>query len=456
MSSIFTQVSSAIGFFDISVVAILISFLIVAIMYAFGAVIDNNEIKERAVSEFANSVYSIVLLVAIFAFLLFFANVYISAISTTSYNNYVAYSCNSLEGSQLPIIQNKQSQASLIYQLCNLYLNLGQLKGRAYQIDYPISTAAITLANMSNQTFSNTVDIYSIQSYIYYLSGLKAIFGICTPTAGCFAYIFQPKGSFQTPSAFGVRISYAPYLGLRIAYSSISPIADGISFAMNFMLGLLLIITIFIYAWPYLLAFGIILRTLSITRMVGGLLIAAIPIILLVLPTLFAIEYIAFNNAQSNNIYTNILGTDAANVLGYNIPQEKPNGQLYYYQLNLFDEPNIAYLANALNCSTGSNLLSMTSEDFGYLLIPFSSLFSSISSIINQQTKGVPTFYLPNYCSPKYAPYLVFYMARAYGIIASEAFILILFNLIIIVSGTSALSGLFGGDVGIAGLSKLL
>ena len=58
----------------------------------------------------------------------------------------------------------------------------------------------------------------------------------------------------------------------------------------------LLIILVLLFAWPYLLAAGIILRSTFLTRRLGGLLIAIVVASLLVFPLMFLLEYSALSN----------------------------------------------------------------------------------------------------------------------------------------------------------------
>jgi hypothetical protein len=63
-----------------------------------------------------------------------------------------------------------------------------------------------------------------------------------------------------------------------------------------YLIELLLIIG-FIYAWPYLLAAGIILKASMFTRKVGGMLIGIVIAGLIIFPIIFLMEYASLNNA---------------------------------------------------------------------------------------------------------------------------------------------------------------
>ena len=66
-------------------------------------------------------------------------------------------------------------------------------------------------------------------------------------------------------------------------------------------------IIFFMYAWPYVLAAGIILRASFLTRRVGGLVIAITIAFFLIYPMLFLIEYAALSNTHSSPIGTNAI-----------------------------------------------------------------------------------------------------------------------------------------------------
>jgi hypothetical protein len=101
-------------------------------------------------------------------------------------------------------------------------------------------------------------------------------------------------------------------------------------------------------------------------------------------------------------------------------------------------------------------LFAAETADIYSLLLPGIGLWNSLKGIYNLGTLSVPSMDLPVNCKPQAALNTFFALLNAYGLIGIDAYLLPLINLVIFITSVIGLSGLFGGDTELAGLSKLV
>ena len=94
--------------------------------------------------------------------------------------------------------------------------------------------------------------------------------------------------------------------------------------------------------------------------------------------------------------------------------------------------------------------------DIYSLLLPGIGIWNSLKNIYSVANYGMPAIDLPVNCKPQAALNTFFALLNAYGLIGIDAYLLPLINLVIFITSVIGLSGLFGGDTELAGLSKLV
>jgi len=209
-----------------------------------------------------------------------------------------------------------------------------------------------------------------------------------------------------------------------------------------------------IYIWPYLIFFGLILRSVFFTRKIGGLLIATAIGIIVFMPTVYAIEYLTLANSPS--YYNTAYGYNTATSIELATQNAQGSPVQEPYVLNFFALPNLTEALDTYNCLPPSgNLLAGEFEDIGTLAIPFYTIGAGIISAV-QTGSVVPNFPLPANCAPNDVMPSMYMLFQAYGIMGITAYFLPLINLLITLSAILGLSSLFGGDTELAGLARLV
>ena len=256
----------------------------------------------------------------------------------------------------------------------------------------------------------------------------------------------------------------------------------------------LLIISIMLYVWPWLLFGGIVLRSTFFTRKIGGLLIAIVLGAVVVFPTLFGIEYVALGNglpgAAALTPYNTTYGFNTITNIPTVSTDSSGNVVTGNYLINFYVTPSMQQIAEANNCwpkistlgtlstllnplgpailameasGNGGTLAAAEMADIFYLLNPLTNFVSvvgqvstAISSSVQQGTLSSGTYFLPAYCPPQGAFSTTMQMLNAYGIIGVTSYFLPLLNLIMTLSAIIGMSGLMGGDTTLEGLSRFV
>jgi hypothetical protein len=267
----------------------------------------------------------------------------------------------------------------------------------------------------------------------------------------------------------------------------------------------MLIISIILFAWPYLLFGGIVLRSTFFTRKAGGLLIAITLGAIIVFPTLFGIEYLALGNgipgatalSPYNTTYGfNALSPDSNSIAPIPTAITAPNGAYITgnYLLNFYVQPSMQQIAEANKCWPGlgqnfgttasvlssivlgaaspqaaagiaalatygfSNpLASAELADIFWLLNPIGNAASGAGQLLSAgSTSSSGTFFLPSYCPVQGAIATNLEMMNAYGIIGVTSYFLPIINLIMTLSAIIGMSGLMGGNTSLEGLSRFV
>ena len=461
--------------------ALLFDSVIIGIWYIAATLLQNQGAKESAKNEFYQFVGTIVMISIIIFVITTFGVIFYNGLNSTSLmdSSSIYALCNGIAAhSQLGILNPAHSvtshSASLLVQsssssasfpgLCSLVNSPSSL---TEMVDYPLAASGVIIANMTNQTANNMNSFFIYDAFLGFLETVSPTIMFCGNPA-----FLLCLGPLPTPIVFFLTVSFTPYKGISLIYKTLATLGSVLNLAFESFIVQLNFISIFIYAWPYLLFIGIIFRATVFTRKIGGLFIAIAIGVILFYPSVFAIEYLSLGNGIGSALTASSSSTiSIASAYGFNsllsesttyIPSSVYNSisnSYNPYVVNFYDMPQIKYAGKANGCwPPGGNLISAEAEDIAYLFIPFSSIASMInaaaSSVIS--TDPIKSFYLPSYCTPAAAADTLYTLMDEYGVISVSAYFLPIINILIVITGIIGLSGLLGGDTELAGLSRLV
>ncbi len=454
-------------------VAMMLDAIVVVVWYYLGVLLNNSAVKQSALGEFYQFIGTVIMVGIIIGSLYMLSTVFYSSLGATSLMKPSAISqlCNNIMStSQLDVLGKSNSLLSGPASTTAKYIGLCSLvkpngnPSITQRLDYPLAATGVIIANLTNQTAANLNYSFTIGAFLGFLSELTPSIEICTPPC------LYPNPEVQP--LLNVSASFIPYKGYSLLTGSFTAINGLLTWSTEAFIAQILLLSIFMYIWPWLLFGGFVLRSTLFTRRLGGLLIAVAIVGLLVFPTVFAFEYLAMANGIS-------VGTGTGNPNGLNttygfnaitsIPAT-PHGtwpkvgvSTGNYVTNFFVEPNLKAVAFANDCwpNVGgypTSLIKAEGDDILNLLIPFASVFSSIKYLFDMFALGSssPTFPLLNYCKPANALSTFYGMLNAFGPMGITSFFIPLVNLALGITAITGLSPLFGGDTSLARLSKLV
>ncbi|MCL4403677.1 MAG: hypothetical protein M1500_00295 [Candidatus Marsarchaeota archaeon] len=441
--------------------AIALDIGIVGLWYAIGVVLQNNSVKKSAVGELYQAFGTAVIAFIVLFTVLTFSSVFYQSLDATTLMNHTTMSsmCTNLESNSMLSLLNNSKGSVLETQTNNGICDIVSKHSTVtQQADYPLAASGVVIANLTNQSVQNLNSLFVFDAYLGFLEKLAPSMAWCVGTVVQCATPLTPG-----PPFFMFTFSAKPYAGYRLIYSSANQLIVLFSTAIESFVAQLVMIQVFLYAWPWLLFAGLLLRATFFTRRIGGLLIAVAIGAIIIYPTVFSIEYLSLGNGVSSG-YNSTYGFNSIT----NLPLS--GGP---YTLNFFVQPKMSDVLNdnGNGCYiTGSNpITTMEETDAGWLLVPFSSVYSGIAGSFGAFVSSAPSFPLPypsnpggsippngNACKPSEASALVFKVAEAYGISGVTAYFLPIINIIITLSAIIGLSGLMGGDTSLAGLGKFI
>ena len=325
--------ASALGaWVPVFLIAVMASIAITVVYYMIGYVLNNSRIKTNAVSEFGQAVGTVVIVLIILWIFYLVGKAGYSATGIVGPSN-VMNICNYLRGTNVEFVSNNVIEApgsSIAYAtptntLCS-YIISNELKGAGSatdNIDYGIASTYLVLANLTNQTASNINAVFMLDSYTYLLNKLTPQTMVCLPGPICSEH--NPlAGGAQDDLEFFLVLKSSPFAGYTLFRGAgLGPIAVQSTLILYMSLLQMIAIIFFMYAWPYVLAAGIILRASFFTRRIGGLVIAITIAFFLIYPMLFLIEYAALSNTRSSPIGTNAIPALSLNGLEIAPTQEQ-------------------------------------------------------------------------------------------------------------------------------------
>lgn len=475
--------STAANILPLVIAALLLDVAIVAIWYMLGVLIKNDAVKESAKGEYYQFLGTAFIAVLLVFGMVTFGSVAYSVLGSTKLMSSSAMTtmCNNIESNaSLGILGNSQQGGSFlagytttggksVSGICNM-LGGSSLTDK---INYPIIATTIVIANLTNQSVNNLNSAMIFSAYLGFLSKLEPKISLC------FGECLFP--SFSTVDYIRVTATYTPYAGYALIYSNLSALGSLLTLSTESYVAQLLVIWIIIFAWPYLLFGGLVLRSTFFTRKLGGLLIAIALGAIIVFPTIYAIEYLTLGNGiPTLAVPSSVTALPENTIYGFNsitsIPQVTTSGGTSTtgnYAVNFFVPPSLMQIAQSNQCwpsirlplSSGAILTSLLPSaalpvaevaDIEYLLTPGASIVSALTQVFTGSISSSGIFWMPAYCPTTGAISTFQEMNNAYGIIGVTSYFLPIVNLIITMTAIVGMSGLMGGDTKLEGLSKFV
>ncbi len=483
------------------VVALLIDAIIVAVWYMIGYVMNDQKIKANARGEFIQLIGTSIIVAVVVGALAFFASLYMSSFSASGLSPQAMYqTCNTISaGSQLTLFSgnfiagtsyssrstkapsNPLPPYNLLFGtssfpgICNMvYDPSTSFTG---QIDYPLATSAVLIANLTNQTLTNLNALFTIDTYMGFLDSFTPfVEPVCWSNLE--ACLLPGAGTIN----FDLKISFQPYAGYDMIFQSYSPLGDLLSLAFESYVAQFVFIIALLFIWPYMLFVGIVLRATPFTRAIGGLFIAIAIGAVVFMPIIYGLEYVNlcpgvpyYISTPSGPVLSQPSGcqqvapsqsgspppsfTFNSFAYGYNgitqIPENSPTTG-NYYDINFFVMPNMTYIATSTAATGGScwptgGIIGAELIAIGYSLTPA----YAGEALMSSSPASLPS--LPGQsCSQQSAIALLYNLFDAYGVVGVSAYFMPIINILVVISAVIGLSGLLGGDTELAGLAKLV
>lgn len=476
--SFITSYSEFTAWLPVIIVAVTLSIMITGIYYLAGVALQSKDIKSRAVGEFGQAVGTIIIVVMLIAVLWFFGTGELSLENVVSPAS-LSLLCGpaQLGASKVSIlsstgmINDVPSPTNTICSVISLMapaasssssLPSGISPGSidiTPRLDYGLLASYVIIANVTNQAADNLNAFYIFEGWMGYLSKLVSTTGICTPSPTCIVPA-SPSGS-----KLSVTLSVTPlagYLPLTSVNSSVEFEAVLTFYILFFQL---LVILLFLFVWPYLLAAGVILRAMFFTRRAGGLLMGIGISVALIYPLMYVLEYGAFAN-------TNLSPIGATNLPSMQLSERLTDGTLTTYGssgFNFFILPNAKEVIEVYGCMPPHDNLMVgeVAAALPYYFVPglgpaltliyllgntAGGISPSISSILSYSAS-------PNsgvVCTPDQAISTSLALLNLYGIVSVLGITLPMINVLIALAMITNLTRLLGGDTDLLGISKLI
>ncbi|MGC8623365.1 MAG: hypothetical protein ACP5TK_01690 [Candidatus Micrarchaeia archaeon] len=455
-SNFITHYSTFNSWLGILTVAALVGVMIDVGIYFAGALLKDAKLKERGFQELIQTIGSVVIAVIIVTLLTSSGGIisYLMTTAQSTVGNSITTICNNyLTNAKLDFL-NEQNTYSPSNTICPMVENTLNSNGKASttdNLDFALGATYIISANVTNEAVVNLNGLYTFEGMMGFLGSLTSKTVICEGEAGgtCALVPIEPR-------VVNFDLEYKPLAG----YSSIKYVTVPVEvqadlvFYLAFMQDLLIVI--FLYAWPYVLGAGIIMRSILYTRRAGGLMIAAAIAALFILPLVILMEYSALSGGLSS---MSPIGANSLPVLTINETNYHTDNTITYTSndLNFYVFPNTSYVAYYYGCyPINGNLLEEELKDSAALLIPFYGGALALEGIIYG---GFPSgTFIPLFtdCTQTNLINTVFAFMNVYGVMSVVGFIMPLLNLIIFISAMLGLSQLLGGETTLPGLSWLI
>ncbi|VVB77174.1 Uncharacterised protein [uncultured archaeon] len=453
-ASFITESSVLNDWLPIIFIAVTLSVTITAAYYLAGVILNSNRIKSNALNELAQAIGTAIVTVLIVCILAFAGSGTFSLVSLLSPSS-MSTVCGQLASSSITMLNSNAAVSGVPTPTNTICGQISAISGggasATQRLDYGLFATYVVLANVTNQAADNLNSMYIFEGWIGYLSQFTSHSGICTPVDCAIP---------GAPTEIDVEFSFKPLAGYGALSSITAPIEAEAGLTFYLMFVQLLVITLFLLAWPYFLAVGIVLRSTFFTRRIGGLLMAIGLTIVLLYPIMYLIEYSAFTSTSLTPIGGNVIPMMP-------LYEKLASGNTIVYGsngINFFILPNARAVIDQYSCMppvdplTGQpNILLGEGLFAGSYLIPGVGLGTAlINSVVGLVGKLPVTPLDLGGCSPDKAIDATLALTNMYGVVFVTGVVLPLLNVLIALATMTSISKLFGGDADILGLSKLI
>ncbi|MCL5427642.1 MAG: hypothetical protein M1321_00455 [Candidatus Marsarchaeota archaeon] len=477
-----TSVSDFTSWLPITVLAVIASVVIALLYYIVGIVINNKTVISAAFSEFENVLGTVVIVVIIIALLsLFGSGIFQSLLMPKSSAQGL---CSTLQGANLNFISS--SQQSPTNDICTgIIQNSGSAGGNPQadqltdNLDYGLASTYLLMANLTNQTSTNLNAYFMFRGYINFLNTFNASDIMCEPGFTCQTFGF---------GAFSVKYVFNPFAGYELALVATNFLTQQSTLIFYLFIIQLMAILALMYAWPFMLAAGIILRASFLTRRVGGLLIAMAIVGLIVYPSITLIQYNALNSISSGiSPASPIFGvapigpesfntmqligdeppvTSLSSTLAQMVLQAHPTVATFNYDssLNFYVFPRADYIMYHDGCwPLGGHLWLAELQVTSAYSIPgvalangILNIISSASTVLGGQPIQSQLLRLGFTCNSNNLMNTIFNLYNLYGMMSVIGLIIPLIDVLIVIAALFSVSSLLGGDTRLFGLERLV
>lgn len=313
---------------------ILFSFLIVSVHYILGAALQNNRVKSSAIGELGQVLGAAIIAVIVIGVLYFIGTSEFSLVSFISPSS-VSSLCAQVGASKLTFLSGAPTNT-----ICN---SVSLLESGSSDItdrlDYGLFSSYAIIANVTNQASNNLDAMYVFEGWLGFLSKFTSNTAICMPGQTC----WNPA----IPRDFSLDFSYSPLAGYQALTSVTAPLEAEASLTFYLLFMQLVVILVLLYAWPYFLAAGMIMKATFFTRRLGGLLMAIALSGVLIFPLMYVLEYSAFSNMNLGPI-------GATNLPNIPVYEALTNGNVMVYGSNSIGGYVPSYLVPSVGCAAYS------------------------------------------------------------------------------------------------------
>ncbi len=458
-----SNVSVFYNWLPVIIVAVFAAVGLTAIYYGLGALLNNQRVKTNAINEFYQVLGTVVVVIIILAIF----SVYGSAIIADGpLTTALANICGSNQLGSANTMVNFLSSNSLdtattgpTSQICADIVAVGQGSGITSKIDYGLGATYAIIANLTNQEAESLNAVNVFETYASTLNSFLPTESLCWP-ATCADTNLLPSGyivyQYRPWSLYDKIRGMTLYVGAEAL----------LSFYISIMQ--LIVIIMLLFAWPYILAAGIILRASFFTRKAGGLLIAIVIVAIILYPLLNLFEYASLSNTLSSPIGASkipaftLKGQAPCSLTslftGCGIKNPAPVIDYTDTKLNFYVLPNLEYVLNLDGCwPPAGNVFLSDALIAGAYSIPGYATFLAIKDIIGAFVSSLPSPPIPWFsCNPGNAIQSIVDLAKFYGMVFVTTVLLPVLNILILLSGVKNISSLLGGDTRILGLGKLV
>ncbi len=459
-----TSVSVLNQWLPIAVLAVIASVCIALIYYMIGIILGNRSIVSAAFSEFENVLGTVVIVVIILILLNFFGSSAFPSLLMSQTN--AQGLCTTLQGANLNFINATQQDPTNT--ICTGVIPSAGQGGSSpnpdqltNNLDYGLASTYLVVANMTNQTTTNLNAYFIFRGYMTFLSTFNASDTMCWPGAVC-----QEYGT--TGGAFSVKYIFSPFAGYEQLLGSAKLLTEQSTLVFYLFVIQLMVIIVLLYAWPYMLAAGIILRASFLTRRVGGLLIAMTLVGLLVYPAIFLIQYNALNNLNLGSQPVAPIGPTSFNsmqLIGSPTYPASTTQINYDSRLNFYVFPRADYIITYNGCWPPKGSVGLGElQIIGAYVIPGLGILNAGINLLNLGATSAGSgpvlqsslLRLGFTCNSNNAIQTVFSLYNLYGMMSIIGLILPLINVLMVLAALFSLSSLLGGDTRIFGLERLV